>query len=72
MYGETDGQTDGGNTLKTCRLIVCFSVGFYRGQKQPGNAVFAQAFRTDGPTDGPTNGPMDGPTDGPTDGQTLL
>ena len=29
--------------LKTCWLIICFSIGSHRGQKQPRNAVFAQA-----------------------------
>ena len=28
-------------------LIFCFSVRSHRGQKQPRNAVFAQALRTD-------------------------
>ena len=46
---ETDRQTDGKNNwvvkeaLKTCWLIVCFGIGSHRGQKQPRNAVFAQA-----------------------------
>ena len=42
----TERQMDkptGEKTLKTCWLIICFSVGFHRGQKQPKNAVFAQA-----------------------------
>ena len=33
------------NTLKTCWLIICFSVGSHRGQKRPRNVVFAQAHR---------------------------
>ena len=37
-----DEQT-GEKTLKTNWLIISFSVGSHRGQKQPRNAVFAQA-----------------------------
>ena len=58
--------------LKTCWLIICFSIESHRGQKQPRNVVFAQAQQTDGRTDGRTNRPTDGRTDGRTDGQTLL
>ena len=47
IYEETDGQTDGwkvvNGALKTCWLIICFSIGSHRGQKQPRNAVFALA-----------------------------
>merc|ERR1712013_509465 len=46
--------------LKTCWLIICFSVGSHRDQKQPKNLFFAQALRTDRQTDRRT------------DGQTLL
>ena len=51
-----DEQT-GEKTLKTCWLIICFSVGSHRGQKQPRNAFFCT---------GATNLPADGPTDGQT------
>ena len=37
----------------------------HRGQKQPKNAIFAQALRTDGPTEGQTDGRTEGPTDRP-------
>ena len=52
----------GEKTLKTCWLIFCFSVGSYRGQQPPRNAVFAQALRTDRRTNGQTDGPMDRPS----------
>ena len=62
MDKQMDEQT-GGWTLKTCWLIICFSVGYHRGQKQPRNAVFAQALlQTDGPTDGPTDQRTDRPS----------
>ena len=51
-----DEQT-GEKTLKTCWLIICFSVGSHHGQKQPRNAVFAQAQWMDGRMDGRTNRP---------------
>ena len=51
-----DKQTDE-ETLKTCWFIICFSVGSHRGQKQPRNAVFEQALRTDRRTDGRTDRP---------------
>ena len=47
MDRQMDEQTDG-KTLKTCWLIICFSVGYHRGQKQPRNG------RTDGRMDGQT------------------
>ena len=46
-----DEQT-GEKILKTCWLIICFSVG---SKKQLRNAVFAQALQTDGRTDGRTD-----------------
>ena len=42
MERQMDKQT-GEKTLKTCWLIIYFSVGSHRGQKQPRNAIFAQA-----------------------------
>ena len=42
MERQMDEQT-GEKTLKTCWLIICFSVGSHCGQKQRRNAVFAQA-----------------------------
>ena len=42
MERQMDEQT-GEKALKTCWLIICFSIGSHRGQKQRGNAVFAQA-----------------------------
>ena len=53
-----DEQT-GEKTLKTCWLVICFSVGYHCGQKKPRNAVFAKALWTDGPTDRPTDGRTD-------------
>ena len=49
--------------LKTCWLIICFSIGSHCGQKQPRNAVFALEQRTDGRTDRRTDGRTDGRTD---------
>ena len=54
MERQMDEQT-GEKTLKTCWLIICFSAGSHRGQKQPRNAFFAQAWRRDRQTDGPTD-----------------
>ena len=68
---QMDEQT-GEKTLKTCWLIICFSVGSHRGQKQPRNAVFAQALRTDGPTDGHTDRRTDRRTDRPSYRDMLL
>ena len=42
MERQMDEQT-GEKALKTCWLIICFSIGSHRGQKQPRNAVFALA-----------------------------
>ena len=42
-------------------LIIQFTIGSHRGQKQPKNTVFAKALRTDRRTDGR----MDGRTDRP-------
>ena len=58
MERQMDEQT-GEKTLKTCWLIICFSVGSHRGQKQPRNAFFAQAWRTDRWTDRPIDGRTD-------------
>ena len=48
MDRQMDKQTDETTrvvkeALKTCGLIICVSIGSHRGQKQPRNAVFAQA-----------------------------
>ena len=51
MERQMDEQTSE-NTLKTCWLIICFSVGSHGGQKQ--RFLHRRNGRTDGRTDRPS------------------